>query len=208
LPAQLIPHGTAGAADLATYRVVWVPYRPPVVGLVYAHLAHPALSNVITGQFPPGDVFDIFGGPPVVPRSCVPDPVDQPREAEELSLSAILMLERHPNEAAFVWSLVHDLMRVDLWLWHEDDYGHALNLLSYSRFRLILLDSTFAPRLSLRTLIRRIQAVARGTPVILRLPPEALPPNPDPRIYGVAAVVSKCVGGPTERAIRQTLGLT
>jgi hypothetical protein len=137
----------------------------------------------------------------------VRDPIGQPHDLEELSLPAILLLERHPNEAAFVWSLVHDVMRRGLWLWHEDDFRHALHLLSYLRFRLILLDSSFAPRLSLRTLIRRVQAVAPGTPVVLRLPPEDLPLRPDPRIYGVTAVVPRGTGGPTERAIRQILGL-
>ena len=137
----------------------------------------------------------------------MPDQIRQLHESEELSLSAILLLERHPDEAAFVWSLVHDVMRQDLWLWHEDDVRHALLLLSYVRFPLILLDSTFAPRLSLRTLISRVQAVAGKTPIILRLRPEAMPPNPDPRIYGVAAVVPKGIGGPTERAVRRTLKL-
>jgi hypothetical protein len=126
--------------------------------------------------------------------------------AEELSLSAILLLERHPDEAAFVWSLVHDVMREKLWLWHENDVRHALPLLSYVHFSLILLDATFAPRLSLRTLIRRVQAVAPETPLILRVPAEAMPRNPDPRIYGVTAVVPKGTGGPTERAILRWLG--
>ena len=125
--------------------------------------------------------------------------------AEQLSLSAILLLERQPDEAAFVWSLVHDVMREGFWLWHEDEVGHALQLLIYVRFSLILLDAAFAPRLSLRTLIRRVQDVASGTPLILRVPPEAMPANPDPRIYGVTAVVPKGSGGPTEREIRRWL---
>jgi len=133
---------------------------------------------------------------------------DQPRGAEEeLSIGAILMLERQPAEVAFVWSLVHDVMRSGLWLWHEHDYRHAMHLLSFARFRLILLDSTFAPRLSLRTLIRRVQAAAPATPVVLRLPPEELPAPPDARLYGVTAAVPKGIGGPTELAIRRILGL-
>jgi hypothetical protein len=117
------------------------------------------------------------------------------------------MLERHPDEAAFVWSLVHDIVRSGLWLWHEDDFRHAMHLLSFARFRLILLDATFAPRLSLRTLIRRVQAAAPATPIILRMPPEALPAHPEPRIYGVTAAAPKGVAGPTEQAIRRILGL-
>jgi hypothetical protein len=137
----------------------------------------------------------------------VPVQTGQPHESEQLSLSAILLLERDRNEAAFVWSLVHDVMRADLWIWHEDHLEHALLLLAFSGFRLILLDARFAPRLSLRTLIARVQSGARGTPIILRLPPGDFPSNPDPRMYGVAAVVPKGIGGPTEQAIRRTLGL-
>jgi hypothetical protein len=137
----------------------------------------------------------------------VPDQIGQPHDSEELSLSAILLLERDGNETAFVWSLVHDVMRADLWVWHEDHLSHALLLLAFIRFRLILLDATFAPRLSLRTLITQVQSAAHGTPIILRLPPDRFPSNPDPRIYGVAAVVPKGIGGPTEHAIRRALGL-
>ena len=126
---------------------------------------------------------------------------------ESISLGAILMLERNPDEAAFVWSLVHDVIRSGLWLWHEDDFRHAMDLLSFARFRLILLDSTFAPRLSLRTLIRRVQAAAPATPVVLRVPPHDLPAHPEARIYGVTEAVPKGVGGPTEEAIRRILGL-
>jgi hypothetical protein len=124
-----------------------------------------------------------------------------------LSLAAILMLERHPAEVAFVWSLVHDVMRSDLWLWHEDDFRHAMHVLSFARFRLILLDATFAPRLSRRTLIRRVQAASPTTPLILRVPSEDLPAHTNPRIYGVTAAVPKGIAGPTEQAIRQILGL-
>ena len=137
----------------------------------------------------------------------MPVQTGQTHDSEELSLSAILMLERDGNEVAFVWSLVHDVMRADLWIWHEDHLGHAMMLLAFSRFPLILLDATFEPRLSLRTLLTRVQSAARGTPIILRLPPDDFPANPDPRIYGVAAVVPKGLGGPTEHAIRQILGL-
>jgi len=131
----------------------------------------------------------------------------QTLDLETLSLSAILMLARDPNEAAFVWSLVNDVMKADLWLWHDNDFNHAVQVLSYCRFRLILLDSTFAPRLSLRTLIKRVQTAAPATPLVLRVPPEELPAHPEARIYGVAAAVPKGVGGPTEQAIRQLLGL-
>jgi hypothetical protein len=137
----------------------------------------------------------------------VPEQIGQTRDSEELPLSAILLLERDGTETAFVWSLVHDVMRADLWVWHEDNLGHALLLLAFIRFRLILLDATCAPRLSLRTLIMRVQSAGRGTPIILRLPADDFPSNPDPRIYGVAAVVPKGIGGPTEHAIRRALGL-
>ena len=126
---------------------------------------------------------------------------------DTLSLSAVLILGRDPNEAAFVWSLVHDVMRADVWLWHEDDFGHAVQLLSFCRFRLILLDSTFGGRLSVGTLVRRIKAVAGATPIILRLPPEELPPSLDPRVYGVADVVPMATGTPTIRAIQRLLSL-
>jgi hypothetical protein len=137
----------------------------------------------------------------------MPKPEPSGIEAERLSLGAILLLERHPAEVAFVWSLVHDVMRSGLWLWHEDDFRHAMHLLSFARFPLILLDATFAPRLSLRTLIRRVQAAAPATPIVLRLPPEDIPDRPEPRIYGVTAVAPKGVAGPTEQAIRRILGL-
>jgi hypothetical protein len=102
---------------------------------------------------------------------------------------------------------VKDVMRADLWLWHESELEHAVHLLSYCRFRLILLDSTFGRRLSTRSLVRRITRLAHDTPVVLRVTPEELPENPDPRVYGVTAVVQRGVGGPTERAMRQLLGL-
>ena len=127
---------------------------------------------------------------------------------DTLSLSAVLILGRDPNEAAFVWSLVNDVMKADLWLWHEDDFNHAVQVLSHCRFRLILLDSTFAKRLSARALVRRIHAVAGGAPIILRLPPEEFPPDPDPRIYGVAGVVPMGIGTPTIRAIQRLLPLS
>ena len=128
-------------------------------------------------------------------------------DLDGLSLSAILMLARDPNEAAFVWSLVNDVMKGDLWLWHENDFNHAVQVLSHCRFRLILLDSTFGKRLSVRALVRRIQAAAGDTPIILRLPPEGLPPDPDPRLYGVAGVVRMGTGTPTIRAIQRLLAL-
>ena len=106
-----------------------------------------------------------------------------------------------------MWSLVKDVMKADLWLWHENDFPHAMHLLSYCRFRLILLDSTFGKRLSARALVRRIQATAGGSPIVLRLPPEDLPPDPDPRLYGVAEVVPMGIGTPTIRAIQRLLSL-
>jgi hypothetical protein len=139
-------------------------------------------------------------------RSQRPAP-DEGTPSEVLSLPAVLLLERHQEEADFLWSLVHDVMRADLWLWHESEFAHAEHLLSYCRFRLILLDSGFAKRLSVGALVRRIQGLARGTPVILRLPPEDLPPNPETRVYGVAAVVPRGLASPTERAMRQALHL-
>ena len=118
------------------------------------------------------------------------------------------MLERDPNEAAFVWSLMKDVLRADVWLWHEDDLEHALHLLSYCRFRLILLDSTFGKRVSVRALVRRVKDAAGGTPILLRLPPEEMPPSPDARLYGVAGVVPMGIGTPTTRAIQRLLALS
>ena len=99
------------------------------------------------------------------------------------------MLERRDDEAAFVWSLVTDVMRADLWLWHEPRFRRAQHLLSYCRFRLILLSAGYDGRLSLRALVRTIQGLAHGSPIILRLPPEDMTARLDPRVYGVSAVV-------------------
>jgi hypothetical protein len=144
---------------------------------------------------------------PINPVHRVQRAFGKTSDLDSLSLSAILMLERDPNEAAFVWSLMKDVLRTDVWLWHEVDLEHAVQLLSYCRFRLILLDSTFGKRVSARALVRRVQAAAGSTPILLRLPPEEMPPSPDVRLYGVAGVVPMGVGTPTIRAVQRLLAL-
>ena len=72
-------------------------------------------------------------------------------------------------------------------------------------FRLILLGAPF-PRVSNRLAIRRIRALAPGTPILLRLPPEQVPPQPlDPRIYGVTSVAPKQHAESVLQAVRRVL---
>jgi len=114
-------------------------------------------------------------------------------------------MERDPYEAFFIDSLFRDILKLDVWLWHEEKLDPALKLLSYCGFRLILLDLTFSKRISPRQLVRRVHAVAGKTPILLRARPEDLPPQLDPRLYGVAAVAPKGRAAETLEAIRRLL---
>jgi len=121
-----------------------------------------------------------------------------------LSLPAILLIERDPVEVFFVESLIRRILKADVWLWHEEKLELALKLLAVTRFRLILLGAPF-PRVSVRSLVRRVQAVAAGTPILLRLPPEELSSVPDARAYGVAGVAPKQHAESVLQALRRVL---
>jgi CheY-like chemotaxis protein len=114
----------------------------------------------------------------------------QPLRPNPFSLPAVLLVERSPFEALFVESLLYRVLGTKVWLWHEERLDTALKLLAVCRFHLILLDHDH-PRLTIRTVVRRVKAVAAGTPIILRLPSEELPSRPEPRTYGVADVVPR-----------------
>jgi CheY-like chemotaxis protein len=114
----------------------------------------------------------------------------QPLRPDPWSLPAILLVERSPYEALFVESLLEKVLGAQVWLWHEEHLDIALKLLSVCRFHLILLDHDH-PRLTTRAVVRRVKAVAAGTPIILRLPSEEIPTRPEPRIYGVADIIPR-----------------
>jgi DNA-binding response OmpR family regulator len=113
----------------------------------------------------------------------------QPLRPDPHSLPAVLLVERNPYEVLFVESLLYRVFGSPLWLWHEERLDIALKLLQVCRFHLILLDHDH-PRLTIRSLIRRVKAVSAGTPIILRLPPEQAT-HAEPRHYGVAEVIPR-----------------
>ncbi len=113
----------------------------------------------------------------------------QPLRPDPYSLPAVLLVERNPYEALFVESLLHRVLAAQVWVWHEERLDTALRLLAVCRFHLILLDHDH-PRLSIRTIVRRVKALAAGTPIVLRLPAEDLGPA-EPRTYGVADVIPR-----------------
>jgi CheY-like chemotaxis protein len=114
----------------------------------------------------------------------------EPLRPDPCSLPAILLVERSPYEALFVESLLQRVLGAQVWLWHEQQLDTALKLLSVCRFHLILLDHDH-PRLTTRALVRRVKAVAAGSPIILRLPSEEIPDRPEPRHYGVADIIPR-----------------
>jgi hypothetical protein len=116
-------------------------------------------------------------------------------------------LERDPLEAFFVDSLVHRVLKADVWLWHEERLETALKVLAVTSFRLILLGAP-VPRVSNRQLVRRVRALAPRTPIVLRLPPGELPPGPlDPRIYGLTSIAPKQHAESVLQAVRRVLTL-
>ncbi len=121
------------------------------------------------------------------------------------SLPGVLLLERDPLETFFVESLVHRVLRADVWLWHEERLDIAFKVLAVTSFRLILLGAPF-PRVSNRQLIRRVREFAPRTPILLRLPPDQLPPKRlDPRVYGVTTVAPKQHAESVLQAVRRVL---
>jgi hypothetical protein len=120
-------------------------------------------------------------------------------------LPAILLVERDPIEAFFVDSLIHRILRADVWLWHEVRLEAALKLLGVTRFRLILRGAPH-PRVSNRQLVRRIRAVAPRTPILLRVPPEQVTAGPlNPRVYGVTSIAPKQHAESVLYAVRRAL---
>jgi hypothetical protein len=137
----------------------------------------------------------------------VPQPAE-PALARQ-SVPAILLVERDPVEAFFVDSLIHRVIRADVWLWHEERLDVALKVLAAAEFRLILLGAPPMPRVSNRQLVRRVRALAPRTPIVLRLPPAELPPGPlDPRIYGPTTVDPKQHAESLLQAVRRVLAIS
>lgn len=125
----------------------------------------------------------------------------QPLRPDPYSLPALLLVERNPYEALFVESLLHRVLSAQVWVWHEDRLDTALRLLAVCRFHLILLDHDH-PRLTLRSIIRRVKAMSAGTPIILRLPAEDLG-RVEARTYGVADVIPRQHAESLLRAVRR-----
>jgi Response regulator containing a CheY-like receiver domain and an HTH DNA-binding domain len=121
-----------------------------------------------------------------------------------LTVPAILLVEHDPNEAAFVHSVMFDVLKADVWLWHEEKLEPALKLLSIVQFRLILLDLDL-PGISARKAVRSVRLVAPRTPLMLRVRPEEFRPGLDPRAYQADALVPKGRGEPVVSALRQLL---
>jgi hypothetical protein len=116
----------------------------------------------------------------------------------------ILLVEHDLNEAWFVHSLIFEVLKADVWLWHEERLDPALRLLSVMQFSLIMLDLDL-PRLSARTAVRRVRRVARHTPLMVRMRPEKFRPELNPKVYQADAVAPKGIGAPIERIIRRLL---
>ena len=121
-----------------------------------------------------------------------------------LTVPAILLVEHDPHEAMFVHSLMVDVLKADVWLWHEEKLGPALKLLSIVQFRLILLDLDL-PGISARKAVRSVRTVAPDTPLMLRMRPEAFQPGLDPRVYQADALAPKGRGEPVVSMVRRLL---
>ena len=131
-------------------------------------------------------------------------PVPQP-SAAPASLPTILLLERDPIEALFVDTLVHKILRADVWLWHEERLETALKVLAVTSFRLILVGAPM-PRVSNRQLVLRIREVAPRAPILLRLPPAELQGDArTPRIYAGVTVAPKQHAESVLQAVRRAL---
>ena len=102
-------------------------------------------------------------------------------------------------------SLIHRVLKAEVWLWHEERLEVALKVLAVASFQLILLGAPF-PRVSNRQLVRRVRELAPRTPIVLRVPPDQMPPEPlDPRVYGVTSVAPKQHAESVLQAVRRTL---
>ncbi|MGH7514866.1 MAG: hypothetical protein ACREOQ_18320 [Gemmatimonadales bacterium] len=121
-----------------------------------------------------------------------------------LTVPAILLVEHDPIEAAFVHSVMFDVLKADVWLWHEEKLEHALGLLSIVQFRLILLDLDL-PGISARKAVRSVRTVAPRTPLMLRMRPEEFQPELDPRAYQADALAPKGRGEPVVSMVRRIL---
>jgi hypothetical protein len=121
-----------------------------------------------------------------------------------LAIPAILLVEHDLNEASFVHSLIFDILKADVWLWHERTLDPALKLLSIVGFRLILLDVDL-PKISARKAVRSVRAAAPRTPLVLRMRPEEYKQELDPRAYQVDALAPKGVGEPLLSVVRRLL---
>jgi hypothetical protein len=130
------------------------------------------------------------------------------QSADPAPLPTILLLERDPVDAFFVESLIHRVLRADVWLWHEERLDSALKVLAVTSFRLILLGAPSLPQVSNRQLVRRVHALAPRTPIVLRLPPDQMLSTPlPPRIYGAATVTPKQHAESVLQAVRRVLTL-
>jgi DNA-binding response OmpR family regulator len=121
-----------------------------------------------------------------------------------LAIPAILLVEHDLNEASFVHSLIFDILKADVWLWHERALDPALKLLSIVQFRLVLLDVDL-PKISARKAVRLVRAAAPRTPLVLRMRPDEYEPELDPRVYQADALAPKGVGDPLLSVVRRLL---
>jgi DNA-binding NarL/FixJ family response regulator len=122
-----------------------------------------------------------------------------------LAVPAILLVEHDLDEASFVHSLIFDVLKADVWLWHEEALEPSLKLLSVVEFRIILLDLDL-PRISARKAVRAVRDAAPHTSLVLRMRPEEFRPELDPLLYQADALAPKGVGKPLLSAIRRLLG--
>jgi hypothetical protein len=121
-----------------------------------------------------------------------------------LRVPAILLVEHDLTEAGFVQSVIADVLKANVWLWHEATLDAALKLLAIVQFRLILLDLDL-PHISARKAVKGVRAAAPRTPLMLRLRPEEFRPEIDPRVYHADALAPKGVGEPVLRMVRRVL---
>jgi hypothetical protein len=122
-------------------------------------------------------------------------------------VATILLVEHDLNEADFVYSLFFDVLKADVWLWHEPTLDAAVNLLHIVHFRLILLD-LHLPKTSAGRAVRAVRRAAPRTPLVLRVRPEEFNPGLNPRVYGADGIAPKGIGTPLLSEIRRLLLLS
>jgi DNA-binding response OmpR family regulator len=127
-----------------------------------------------------------------------------PQPPAPLPAPAILLVEHDFNGARFVHSLIVDILKADVWLWHEETLDPALRLLAIVRFRLILLDLNL-PTISARKAVRSVRKAAPRTPLVLLMRPEEFSPELEPRIYEADALAPRGMGEPLLGIIRGLL---